>query len=178
MGRVMGGRGGAPQQGDLFGAVSSGVVAEPLLMALHAEYYDLIWQGLKTHEFRRRFPAGRSARWFVYLSAPVSRLAAVIDLGPAVVDVPERIAAIAERAREGNGASVLEYVQDLPQAFAIPILSVSEYAGLSADELRAELGRFHPPQGYVRLSQHPELLAVCEKLAAGVPSRKMMVHHR
>ena len=62
-------------------------------------------------------------RWFVYLNAPVSRLAAVIDLGSAIVDAPERIAAIAEAARPGNGASVLEYVRDLERAFAIPILS-------------------------------------------------------
>jgi predicted transcriptional regulator len=152
--------------------------AEPVLMALHAEYYELIWRGLKTHEFRRRFLEGRPARWFVYLNAPVSRLTAVIDLGPAVVGVPEQIAEIAERARAGNGASVLDYVRDLERAFAIPILGVSEYPGLSADEFREELGRFHPPQGYVRLAQHPEMLAVCEKAAAEEPIRWMTVHHR
>ena len=54
--------------------------AEPVLMALHAEYYELTWQELKTHEFRRRFLEGRAIRWFVYLTAPVARLAAVIDL--------------------------------------------------------------------------------------------------
>ena len=102
--------------------------AEPVLMALHAGYYELIWRGLKTHEFRRRFLEGRPARWFVYLNAPVSRLTAVIDL--------------------------------------------------SADEFREELGRFHPPQGYVRLAQHPEMLAVCEKAAAEEPIRWMTVHHR
>ena len=151
---------------------------EPVLMALHAEYYELIWQGLKTHEFRRRFLEGRPARWFVYLNAPVSRLAALIDLGPAVVDGPEQIAAIAERARAGNGASVLEYVQDLERAFAIPILHVAEYLGVSAAELRGELGAFHPPQGYVRLKQHRRLLTVCEKVAAETPMREMPVHHR
>ncbi|MGA2828674.1 MAG: hypothetical protein ABSF03_21440 [Streptosporangiaceae bacterium] len=147
-------------------------------MALQSEYYELIWRGLKTHEFRRRFLEGRAARWFVYLNAPVSRLAAVIDLGPAVVDVPEQIAAIAERARAGNGASVLEYVQDLDQAFAVPILHVAEYPGLSAGELREELGAFHPPQGYVRLNQYPRMLAICEKVAAETPIREMPVHHR
>jgi predicted transcriptional regulator len=70
-------------------------------MALKPEFYDLIWAGLKTHEFRRRFVEDRAVRWFVYLTAPVSRLAAVIDLGPAVVDAPGRIAAIAETARPG-----------------------------------------------------------------------------
>jgi hypothetical protein len=108
----------------------------------------------------------------------VSRLAAVIDLGPAVVDVPEQIAAIAERARAGNGASVLEYVRDLERAFAIPILRVSEYSGLSADDLRDELCQFHPPQGYARLAHHPEMLAVCEKAAEEEPIRRMTVHHR
>lgn len=74
---------GAPQQqGDLFGDVSCDAAAEPVLMALHAEYYGLIWRGLKTHEFRRRFLVGLPARWFVYLNAPVSRLVGVIDLGP------------------------------------------------------------------------------------------------
>jgi predicted transcriptional regulator len=174
----MGTRGVAPQQQDLFGDAGLGTGAEPILMALHVEYYELIWQGLKTHEFRRRFLEGRSARWFVYLNAPVSRLAAVIDLGPAVVDVPEQIAAIAEQARAGNRTSVLEYVKDLERAFAIPILHVTEYPGLSAEQLRGELGAFHPPQGYVRLSQHRRLLKVCEKIAAETPIREMPVHHR
>jgi predicted transcriptional regulator len=163
---------------DLFGDAVPEMVPEPVLMALHAEYYDLIWQGLKTHEFRRRFLEGRPVRWFVYLNAPVSRLAAVIDLGPALAGSPEEVAAVAERMRPGNGASVLEYVRDLDRAFAIPILSVTEFPGLSAQALRAELGAFHPPQGYVRLGQHPELLAVCEKLAAEVPVRSVTVHHR
>lgn len=173
---VMGIGGVAPQRQDLFDD-SLGIDAEPVLMALHAEYYELIWQGLKTHEFRRRFLVGRPARWFVYLNAPVSRLSAVVDLGPAVVDVPGQIAAIAERDRAGNGASVLAYVKDLERAFAIPILHVAEYPGLSAAELRGELGAFHPPQGYVRLRQHPHLLTVCEKAAAGSPIREMPVHH-
>lgn len=94
-----------------------------------------------------------------------------------MVDAPEQIAAIAERARAGNGTSVLEYVKDLERAFAIPILHVAEYPGLSVAELRGELGAFHPPQGYVRLRQHPWLLTVCEKVAGGSPIRQMLVHH-
>jgi predicted transcriptional regulator len=171
---------GGPVAGqlDLFGDTAPDTVPEPVLMALHAEYYDLIWQGLKTHEFRRRFLEGRPVRWFVYLNAPVSRLAAVIDLAPAVVGSPDEVAAIAERMRPGNGASVLEYVRDLDRAFAIPILGVTEYPGLSAEELRAELGAFHPPQGYVRLAQHPEMMAMGERVAAEAPIRSITVHHR
>jgi hypothetical protein len=73
---------------------------------------------------------------------------------------------------------VLEYVRDLDRAFALPILHVAEYPGLSARELHHELGAFHPPQGYVRLAQHPRMLGVCEKVAAETPIREMPVHHR
>ena len=163
---------------DLFGEAVPDAVPEPVLMALHAEYYDLIWQGAKTYEFRRRFLEGRPVRWFVYLNAPVSRLAAVIDLGPAVVGSPDEVAEIAERMRSGNGVSVLEYVRGLDRAFAIPILGVTEYPGLPAEDLRAELGVFHPPQGYVRLARHAELMAVCEKVAAETSIRSITVHHR
>src|SRR6266487_115640 len=173
----MGVGGSDAMQEDLFGGDGLGTRTEPVLMALQPEYYELIWRGLKTHEFRRRFLEGRAARWFVYLNAPVSRLAAVIVLGPAVVDTPDRIAALADRVRAGNGASVLDYLRDLYRAYAIPILRVSEYPGLSAEELREELGQFHPPQGYVRLNQHPELLQACEKVAGEVPVRQMAVHH-
>lgn len=170
--------------GDTDGSAREGLFSdveplpEPVLMALHAEYYDLIWQGQKIHEFRKRFLRGAATRWFVYLNAPVSRLAAVIDLGPAVVDIPDRIAEIAERTREGNGASVFEYVKDLAKAFAIPILAVREYPGLSAADLREALGSFHPPQGYLRLNNNAELLALAEKMAAETPIREMTVHHR
>jgi predicted transcriptional regulator len=166
---------GQLQQG-LFTMAECRVSAEPVLMALKPEFYELIWQGLKRHEFRRRFVEGRRVRWFVYLNAPVSRLAAVIDLGPAVVDVPERIAAIAEAGRPGNGASVLEYVRDLDRAFAIPIVGVTEYPGLPVADLQDELGGFHPPQGYVLLARHRQLLAVCEKMATGAPVRTLKVH--
>jgi predicted transcriptional regulator len=171
-------RTGGVLQEELIALPRGASSAEPVLMALKAEYYWLMWQGGKTYEFRRRFMEARPVRWFVYLNAPVSRLAAVIDLGPAVAGAPEQIARIAEAARPGNGASVLEYVRDLDRAFAIPILQITEYPGLPFADLDAELGGFHPPQGYVRLSQHPELLAACEKMTADSPVRTMRVHSR
>lgn len=170
--------GGISEQLGLFGDDDAAQEPEPVLMALNKQYYDLFWLGLKTHEFRKRFLEGRVVRWFVYLTAPASCLGPVIDLAPAVVAPPEQIAEIAERTRAGNGASVLDYVQGLERAFAIPALHIAEYPSLSIEELRAELGEFHPPQGYVRLAQHPRLMEICEKLSAGVPVRKMTVHHQ
>jgi len=93
-------------QDDLFGDLELTTPPEPVLMSLKPGYYELMWQGLKTHEFRRRYLSGRSTTWYVYLTAPVSRLAAVIDLDETVIDTPERIAEIAEAVHVGNGASV------------------------------------------------------------------------
>lgn len=136
----------------------------PVVMSLNPEYYDLIWADLKTHEFRRRFLEGQAATWYVYLTAPVSRLCAVIDLDAAVVDSPKAIAAIAEAVRPGNGASVFEYLADKEQGFAIPIRSVREFPGFTGAELEGMLGSFHPPQGYIRIADRPEWAAVCDKL--------------
>ena len=72
---------------------------------------------------------------------------------------------------------MLEYVRDLDRAFAIPILGVTEYPGLSAEELRAQQGAFHPPQNYVRLGQHPEIMAASEKAAAEAAIRSVTVDH-
>jgi predicted transcriptional regulator len=150
---------------------------ERIVMALNPEYYDLIWARLKRHEFRRRFVEGHPVEWFVYLTAPVSRLAAVVDLGAAVIDAPEVIAALAEQARPGNGASVLAYVRDLSRAFAMPIRRVREYSGLDTEALRAELGTFHPPQGYIRVAHNPGWSRVCDGLVATALVRQMTVDH-
>jgi hypothetical protein len=37
------------------------------------------------------------------------------------------------------------------------------------------LGTFHPPQGYIRLAKHRQLLTLWEKMAAVSPVRKMQV---
>lgn len=165
-------------QDDLFGAdLNLPVERERVLMSLNPQYYELIWQGLKRHEFRRRFLTDRPTTWFVYLTAPVSKLAAVIDLDTAILDTPARIAEIAEQARIGNGESVYEYLKDLERGFALPIRKVREYAGFTAEELTGMLGSFHPPQGYTLLDRHPALASVCAKLTAAEVVRELVVQH-
>lgn len=164
-------------QDDLFGATGLDlpVRREQVLMSLNPEYYELIWHGLKRHEFRRRYLAGRPTTWFVYLTAPVSKLVAVIDLDPAIVDTPRRIADIAEQARVGNGESVYAYLKDLERGFAIPIKRVCEYPGFTAEELAGMLGSFHPPQGYTLVDRNPALARVCGTLASADPVRELVV---
>lgn len=153
------------EQGSQFD-VPAGPV--PVVMCLDAAWYELMWRGEKTHEFRRRFLTGTPVRWFVYLTAPQSRLCAVIDLDPAIEDTPERIAQIAERTRPGNGATVKPYLArgDRAVGYAMPIRRVREYSGLSAPELADALGTFHPPQGYLLVDRNPAWRSVCDGLLA------------
>ncbi|MGH3911956.1 MAG: hypothetical protein ACRDTC_00890 [Pseudonocardiaceae bacterium] len=164
-------------QHDLFGDLELSRPPEPVLMSLRPEYYELIWQGRKRHEFRRRYLTGRRTTWYVYLTTPVSRLTAVIDLDEAIADTPQRIADIAKQAQAGNGVSVYDYLRDLERGFALPITRVREYPGCTAAELTDTLGSFHPPQGYTLIARYPAWIAVCEEFAASGPTRQLTVHH-
>lgn len=164
-------------QDGLFGTAEFDLPVERVLMSLNPEYYELIWQGLKRHEFRRRYIARRPTTWFVYLTAPVSKLAAVIDLDRAIVDVPQRIAEIAEQARAGNGESVYDYLQDLERGFALPIKRVREHTGFTAVELASMLGSFHPPQGYTLVDRNPALADICDTLISSEAVRDLVVQH-
>src|SRR5262245_33396079 len=168
---------GVGVQTDLFGAEQLERSAERVLMSLNPEYYDLIWQRLKTHEFRRRYLAGRPTSWFVYLTTPVSTLAAVIELDEAVVETPRAIADIAERANPGNGASVHAYLNDLERGFALPIRTVREYDGFDAEKLGTMLGGFHAPQGYTLVDKHPKWVQVCDQLRQRAVVRELVVEH-
>lgn len=150
-----------------------------VLMSLDPQYYELFWRGEKQHEFRRRFLRGQAVTWYVYLTAPAARLAPVIELDPAIIDTPKRIAAIAEAVRPGNGASVRDYLarDGHDHGFALPVRAIREYAGFSREELADMHGGFHPPQGYTLINRHPDLAAVCDKLTGTGLLREMTIEH-
>ncbi|MGH3625348.1 MAG: hypothetical protein ACRDQ5_26800 [Sciscionella sp.] len=150
---------------------------ERVLMSLKPEYYELMWQGLKTHEFRRRYLKGQPTTWYVYLTTPVSKLMAVIDLDEAIVGPPRSIADIAERANPGNSESVYTYLQDVEPAHAMPIRTIREYPGFTADELATMLDGFQPPQGYTLIDKHDNWARVCDQLAQAPVVREIVIQH-
>lgn len=146
-----------------------------VLMSLYSEYYSLLWRGLKRHEFRRRYVRRRATSWYVYLNPPESRLAAVIELGTAIVDSPGALADLANRDGPGTGNAVLKYLADCDHGLAMPIRSVSEYEGLSARELANMVGDFHPPRGYTLIDQHADWARACDRLTASQVVRHRLV---
>lgn len=97
-----------PDQDGPFGDLMA-TTPPRVLMSLNPEYYDLMWARQKFHEFRRRYLTGPTTCFF-YLTAPESRLAPVIDLDAGIAGSPEKLARIAEVARQGNGQSVYDYL--------------------------------------------------------------------
>ncbi|MGW5383974.1 hypothetical protein [Nocardia sp. NPDC003963] len=153
---------------DLFDDTDSdfGAPVPRILMSLHAEYYDLILGGEKVYEYRKRYPTTGASSWYVYLTAPTSVLTAVIDLAAPITGTPAEIAEIAERARPGNGASVYDYLAPAGHGIALPIVRVRQYPGLTAEELTAALGKWHPPQGQMLIDRHPRLAKLCDELTS------------
>lgn len=149
-----------------------------VVMSLDAQWYELMWAGEKTHEFRRRFLTGAPVEWFVYLTAPTSKLVAVIDLDPAIEDTPEAIAAIAEQMRPGNGATVEPYLarDGKKVGYAMPIRRVREYEGFTAQDLNGMLDGFNAPQGYTLVDRHPGWRAVCDKLMSSTLVRQITIN--
>lgn len=161
---------------DLFGGeLERAPRVERVVMSLDHRWLELMFAGEKTHEFRKRFVLGVPVEWYVYLTAPTSRLAAIIDLDPAVEGTPEEIGAIAEQTKPGNGASVEAYLAPRGAGVAVPIRRVREYRGFPANSLAERLGAWHPPQGYMRVSSTPALAAVCDELPSTGFVREMTV---
>ena len=146
-------------------------------MALEPAYYELIWARAKRHEFRRRFLTGTPVSWPVFLTAPASALAAVIDLQPAIVDEPCWIAALAEQARPGNGASVYACLRDLPRGYAMPITRVQQYPAHPLHVLRVQIPDFPRPHGRTVIEDHSPLGAVYDTFTANPPLREMTIQH-
>lgn len=113
----------------------------------------------------------------MYLTAPVSKPIAVIDLDEAVVGPPRSLADIAERADPGNGESVYTYLHDVELAHAMPIRTIREYPGYTADELAVMLDGFQPPQGYPLIDQHDDWARVGDQLTQAPVLRELAIQH-
>jgi predicted transcriptional regulator len=146
-------------------------------MALEPAYYELIWARAKCYEFRRRFLTGTPVSWLVFLTTPTSALAAVIDLQPAIVDEPHRIAELADQARPGNGASVYAYLRDLPHGYAMPITRVCEFPAHPLHVLREQIPDFPRPRGQTVIDGNSSLAAVYDTFTANPPLREMTIQH-
>jgi len=159
-------------QAELLHELDRDLAPQPVLMAVYARYFNLIWERKKRYEYRRRYIHGAST-WYPYLFTPVAAVVGRVTLGEPIIASPAEIADVAEREFEGHGDSVFDYVQGLKQAYAIPILRAEEYEAVPIGALREPMGCFHPPKDYLRLALNSQLLATLEAAMSGPPLRSL-----
>ena len=114
----------------------------------------------------------------MFLNAPTSALTAVINLAPAIMDEPRRLADLAERARPGNGATVYAYLRDQPHGYAMPITRVREYPVHPLNVLREQIPYFPHPRGYTVIDDDSPLASVYDTFTANPPLREMTLSTR
>jgi predicted transcriptional regulator len=141
---------------EVFHEVDPGIANQPILMSLLPQYYNLIWNGEKHYEYRRRYIWG-SSRWYVYLTHRVAAICGTIELASPIVASPLDIADIAEGIKRGHGESVWNYHRGVKYAYAMRILRVDEHSPIRRADLRFRYPHFTAPRDYVRLSLNPGL---------------------
>lgn len=124
--------------------------ASPLLISLKPDYADLVFQGLKTAELRRRISGDIVNRdVFVYVSSPVKKLRGGFKVGQVWEGSPEQIWSEVSRMAGVTRQVFDKYYQGANVAFAIQIIDVWEYVNpRSLEDLRHQFPGFVVPQSY------------------------------
>jgi predicted transcriptional regulator len=129
-----------------------------VLLSLRSEWYQVILDGVKKYEYRRKFLKQPSIA-FIYVSGTTRAICAKINFGqPIIASIDELIRIRDAEQRPGGGDGMRAYMQGLKEGFAIPILSCQKIKPTSLDELRCRFPGFTVPQSYILLDKKTELL--------------------
>jgi predicted transcriptional regulator len=124
-----------------------------LLVSIHPKYVELILSGDKKVELRRRAPRVNGGSALIYATSPRMELIATFQIA-SVVRAP--LGQLWESVRDIAGVTRTEfetYFAGLELGIAIGIADVEKLrAPVKLNEIRASLGKFHPPQGFRYLS--------------------------
>ncbi len=143
-----------------------------LLLSLQEQYWNLIVEGEKKYEYRRVF-RDEPVKAFIYASGSRKAVVGVVDFDAPIVAPVGKIAKIAEEQSPGSTRGMLEYMDGLERAYAIPILSVEILRPISLGVIRHDFPRFNPPQSYYVLANHPKLLKFLQVRRAVRESRNL-----
>lgn len=124
--------------------------APSLLISLKPDYADLVFQGLKTAELRRRISANIINRdVFIYVSSPVKMLRGGFRAGQVWSGSPDQIWSEVSQLAGVSRQVFDNYYHGANMAFAIQIVDVWEYAHpRSLADLRKQFPGFVVPQSY------------------------------
>lgn len=129
-----------------------------VLMSLKPEPYRDIREGRKYYEFRTRYFRGPTIA-FIYVSAPVRAVKAVIRFGSPILGTAEELARSTGRGQTGPLEKLEAYLHG-KKGYALPVEQVTVLEPISLEELRQKIPGVSIPQSYYFLDSKPELLEV------------------
>jgi predicted transcriptional regulator len=129
-----------------------------LLLSIQPQYYQMIKEGTKKYEYRRKFVDAPTTT-FLYVGDTAKAIWGRAEFDRPIIDTVESISELAEHQKLGSKAGMHEYLAGLEKGYAIPILSLQEIEPVPLGELREKFPWFTVPQSYILLEKEPELLS-------------------
>lgn len=141
------------------------ICAKPLLLSLKPSYADMVFEGLKKAELRRRMASYVENRHvFVYVSSPKQQLRGGFRVGQVWTGTPAQVWKFVSSMASMRKHEFDSYFSGSEVAFALEITDVWEYRNpVHLNFLRRRLSRFVVPQSWRYLK--PEEYQVLSQLA-------------
>ena len=154
-------------------------IAEPLLFSLKPYYADLIFDGLKKAELRRRIASDIEGRdVFIYVSSPVKQLRGGFCVGEVWHGSPEEIwnevSGLAGVDRRGFDT----YYEGCEIAYALQITDVWEYENpVDLSKLRNRFSNFSVPQSwrYVKPEEYQSFRNMKRQVKESKSSKSVLI---
>ena len=142
---------------------------EPLLLSLKPRYADLVFDGLKTVELRRRSPKNLEGRdVFIYVTNPDRILRGGFRVGNVWIGTPEEIWEIVSESAGLDKSDFDAYYAGRDLAYALEIVDVWEFENApTLETLKQMWGNFVVPQSW-RYVKPDEYRAFQDMLQASV----------
>ena len=133
-------------------------IAKPLLLSLKPHYADLVFDGLKKAELRRRIaPHITDSDVFIYVSSPIMALRGGFRVGKVWHGTPKEVWRMVSKLAGVNKPDFDTYFEGQTIAYALEIKEVWKCSNpVSLDMLRGKFSNFAVPQSwrYVRSDEH------------------------
>ena len=133
-------------------------ITKPLLLSLKPCYADLVFEGLKTAELRRRIASHIKNRdVFIYVSSPIMALRGGFRVGEVWSGAPEEIWNTVSELASVDKQDFNTYFEGQTIAYALEIKAVWEYQSpVNLNTLRSRFSNFVVPQSwrYVQPDEH------------------------
>ena len=122
----------------------------PLILSLKPEYADLIFNGKKEFEFRKRFPTNNMHyEIFVYVSSPVKQIRGAFRVNRVIKAPPEEIWQTMSEAAGIDKSSFDAYYLNHDVAYALKITNIRKFnSPVNLEFLRRKFDKFVIPQSW------------------------------